>query len=44
MLDPNIPLQVKVPEMPSPMQSVAGLMQLRSSMTENALRQAQTVD
>jgi hypothetical protein len=43
-LDPNIPLQVKTPEAPSPLQTVGGLMQLRASMTENALRQAQMAD
>ena len=35
-----IPLQVQTPQPASPLQTVGGLMQLRSQITENALRQA----
>ena len=41
MLDPQIPLSYKPPEIASPLQTVGGLMQLRSQITENALRSAQ---
>lgn len=43
MLDSSIPLQVQNPQMPSPMQGMGTLMQLRSAMTEQALRGAQIV-
>ena len=37
-----IPLDVKPAQIDSPMQTIGGLMQMRSQITENALRQAQT--
>ncbi len=41
MLDASIPLQVRIPEVPSAMQSVAGLMGLRDQVSQIALRQQQ---
>ena len=38
----QIPLQVQTPQPESPLKTIGGLMQLRSAMTENALRAAQT--
>ena len=40
-LNPQIPLSVRIPEAPSAMQSIAGLMQLRGQLSDIALRQAQ---
>ena len=38
----QIPLMVNTPQPESPLKTIGGLMQLRSAMTENALRAAQT--
>lgn len=41
-IDPSIPLAVKVPEQPSPIQTIGGLMQVRDAASQIALRNAQT--